>query len=124
LRQVLGHLTASGFQPGYHVTATINPFFETQDGTLGATAGHDPAATCARQYVVTPIVVPAHQNGLKSSLTKDHRHGVFDVSWRYVAMLINLPQRLDQSHFVRVCHNYSKMISNDAYFKDQEGSVS
>jgi len=99
-----GFLAAFGFSPGWNNAFSFIRFLKPQDVGLAATSGGDPAPTRARQYVLTSVIVPPHQHGLKGCLTKHHGSGVMDVSGRYVAMLINLLQSLDQSLFVRVCH--------------------
>jgi hypothetical protein len=108
-------LSAFGFSPGGNAAASVIPVLKAQDGAFAATSSGDQGATCARQDEVPPVIIPAHQNGLKSSLTKHHRHRIMDVSGRYVAMLIDLLQSLDQFLLVSVRHSSEMMLERDLY---------
>jgi len=73
----------------------------------------DPAAARAGQNVAAPLIIPTHQIRMDCQMAHQHRPWIMNVSGRYVAVLLDLLQGLDQSRFLVVCHCRRKMVPKE-----------
>ena len=99
----LAGVVSIGF-PARHAVVSVVSCLEAYDGARDAAPRADSAAARAGQHVMTAAIVPAHQIGLNGPLTEHHGHRILNVSWRDIAMRVDLPQGLDQSFFLGIDH--------------------
>jgi hypothetical protein len=64
---------------------------EAYNGAGDAAPRANSAAARAGQHVMTAAIVPAHQISLNGPLTEHHGHRILNVSWRDIAMRVDLP---------------------------------
>ena len=89
-----GHGAGPCSSIGFPVPRAVVPVvsrLEAYDGARDAAPRADSAAARAGQHVMAAAIVPAHQIGLDGPLTEHHGHRILNVSWRDIAMRVDLP---------------------------------